>query len=115
MLVYLGIVGNKRIDYIAIKAVRIKLIKEKQTSVIYLKYSIRKGVDRKNSDSIEIYLKIRERKGETKYLVKKSRKINHYLLKLKKILMARFLQLKLGYGLIGQFFYKIKVLKVLKY
>ena len=91
MLVYLGVVGNKRIDYIAIKVVRIRLIKEKWTLVIYLKYNIRKDAERENSDSIEIYLRIRERKGRAEYLIRKNKEKNYYLLKLKKILTARFL------------------------
>ena len=91
MLVYLEVINNKRVDYIAIKAARIKLIKKKQTSVTYLKYNIRKGADRENSDSIETYLRIRKKKSGAEYLVKKSKKINHYLLKLKKTLTTRFL------------------------
>ena len=88
MLVYLGVTNNKRIDYIAIKIARIKLIKEKQTSITYLKYNIRKGADRKNFDLIKTHLRIRERKGEAEYLIRKNKKINYYLLKLKKILTA---------------------------
>ena len=71
MLAYLKIVNNKRIDYIAIKVARIRLVKEKWTLITYFKYSIRKGADRENSDSIETYLRIRKRKSRAEYFKKK--------------------------------------------
>ena len=64
---------------------------------------------------INIHLRFRARKGGAEYLLKKDKKINYYLLKSKKIFTTRFLQLKLGYGAIEYFLYKIKVINSLKY
>ena len=64
---------------------------------------------------INIYLRLRARKGRAEYLLRKDKGINYYLSKSKKTLTARFLQLKLSYKTIEYFLYKIKIINSLEY
>ena len=52
---------------------------------------MRKDFERENSDAVNIYLRLRVRKGGAEYLLKKGKKINYYLSKSKKTLTTRFL------------------------
>ena len=58
-----GVLGNEQADCAANEAARISSVKEKWTSLIYLKYRIKKDPDRENSDTINTYLRLRVRKG----------------------------------------------------
>ena len=109
-----GVLGNEQADCTANEAARISLVKEKWTSLTYLKYRIRKDPDKENSDTINTYLRFRMRKGGAEHLLRKDKEINYYISKSKKTLTARFIQLKSDFKAIEYFFYKIKVINSLE-
>ena len=80
-----------------------------------MKHKIKKGRDKENFDIINVYLRLRVRKGKVEYLLKKDKEINHYLSKSKKIFTTRFLHFKSGYKTIKYFFYRIKIINSLEY
>ena len=109
-----GVLGNEQADCAANETARISLVKEKQTSLTYLKNRIGKDPDKKNSDTVNTYLRLRVRKSGAEYSLRKDKGMNYYLSKSKKTLTARFLQLKSGYGAIKHFLYRIKVINSLE-